>query len=200
MAKLSKEKRDRLILVFLGAGALIVGLWQGVIKTRQTHLADSRTRLMAAMDKLEKATTRVRHAAGVAADLEVARKNLAAVEDTMASGVDLYSWAILLMEKARTGHAVNVIDVTRPTKGDVGMLAQFPYDAAIFTVRGSAHYHDFGKFLADFENRFPYFRVQNLLLGPGSEGPADSETSGARSGEEKVIFKLDIITLIKPNQ
>ena len=117
----------------------------------------------------------------------------------MAPGVDLYSWARQLLDKARAGHEVNIIDVTRPSKGEVGLLAQFPYEAANFSVRGAAYYHDFGKFLADFENQFPYFRVQNLSLTAGSEGTAGADSSGSRAGEEKLSFKMDIVALVKPN-
>ena len=168
MARLSKDKRDRLILVMIGTIAAVVGLWFGVIKTRQERIEESKSRLVAAMDNLDKATKRVKLADKVEAELEVATRKLKVIEDTMASGAD-YSWALLLLEKARAGHEVNVIDVTRPAKGEVGVLAQFPYDAAIFSIRGTAYYHQFGRFLADFENRFPYFRVQNLSLGPSGE-------------------------------
>ena len=102
-----------------------------------------------------------------------------------------------MLDKARAGHEINIIDVARPSKGEVGLLAQFPYEAANFSVRGAAYYHDFGKFLADFENQFPYFRVQNLLLGVSGESALGAEPS-ARVGEEKLQFKIDIVTLIRP--
>ena len=142
---------------------------------------------------------RVKQAEKVEADLELATRKLKAIEDTMASGAD-YSWALLLMEKSRAGQEVNIIDVTRPAKGEVGVLAQFPYDAAVFSVRGAAYYHQFGKFLADFENRFPYFRVQNLSLGPGAESATGSDGSAARASDEKLTFRMEIIALIKPTQ
>ena len=115
----------------------------------------------------------------------------------MAPGVNVYTWAQELLVKARVGHEVSIIDVTRPSKGEVGLLAQFPYEAANFQVRGAAYYHDFGKFLADFENQFPYFRVQSLLLGVSGESALGAEPS-ARVGEEKLQFKIDIVTLIRP--
>ena len=198
MARLSKDKRDRLILVIIGTIAACAGLWFGVIKSRQGQLVESKVRLAAAVDKLEKARARVKQAGKVEADMESVTVKLKAVEDTMATAADLYSWAYLLLERARAGHDVNIIDVTRPAKGDVGMLAQFPYDAAIFSVRGTAYYHQFGKFLADFENRFPHFRVQNLSL-TGSEA-AGSDASGGHPGDERLQFKIDIVALIKPIQ
>jgi hypothetical protein len=123
---------------------------------------------------------------------------LKVVEDSMASG-DYYTWAIqLLLEHVRDRHQVRIIETTRPVKGEVGLLAQFPYQAAVFTVRGVGHYHDFGKFLADFENSFPYFRVQNLSLTPGSESGTDTSVAG--SGEENLSFRMEIVALIKPGQ
>jgi len=197
MALLSKDKRDRLILLIIGTIAVVLGLWYGVIRTRRERLEDTNTRRDAVIDKLEKARARVKLAEKVEADLEAATKKLRAIEDTMAPGVNVYTWAQELLVKARVGHEVSIIDVTRPSKGEVGLLAQFPYEAANFSVRGAAYYHDFGKFLADFENQFPYFRVQNLLLGVSGESALGAEPS-ARVGEEKLQFKIDIVTLIRP--
>ena len=199
MALLSKDKRDRLILLIIGTIAIIVGLWYGVIRTRRERFEDSKTRRDAVIDKLEKARVRVKQAEKVEAEMEAATRKLRTIEETMAPGVNVYSWAAELLEKAKAGHEVNIIDVTRPSKGEVGLLAQFPYEAAIFSVRGAAYYHDFGKFLADFENRFPYFRVQNLLLGTSGESSLGAEAS-ARGVEEKLQFKMDIVTVVRPTQ
>jgi hypothetical protein len=199
MIRLSKEKRDKLILVSIGTVAVVAGLWFGVINTRHEQIGRTRTRLEKAIEQLENAKKVVNRAPQAQADMESASRKLSAIEDTMASG-DPYSWALLLIEKARVDQDVKIIDVTRPGPGAVGVLAQFPYAAANFTVRGTAYYHDFGKFLAGFENRFPYFRVQNLSLTAGSEGTAGADNSGSRAVEEKLSFKMDIVALTRPNQ
>jgi len=180
--------------------AIGIGLWYGIITTRQERLEETKASIRAAIDKLEKAKTLVKQADNAQAQLAAAMNKLKVVEDSMASGVDHYTWAILLLEKARAGHEVKIIEVTRPVKGEVGLLAQFPYQAAIFTVRGAGHYHDFGKFLADFENSFPYFRVQNLSLAPGLDSVAGTDTSTAATGEENLSFRMEIVALIKPGQ
>ena len=200
MARLSKEKRDRLILVIVMTIAIGVGLWYGIITTRKERLEEVKVSIRAAIDKLEKARKLVKQADKADSQLATAVEKLNEVEDTMASGVDHYTWAILLLEKARTRHEVKIIEVTRPVKGEVGLLAQFPYQAAIFTVRGAGHYHDFGKFLADFENSFPYFRVQNITLSPGLDSVAGPDTPTAGTGEENLAFRMDIVALIKPGQ
>jgi hypothetical protein len=172
--------------------AIGFGLWYGIISTRQERLAEAKSNIRAAIDKLEKAKALVKQADKAEARVAAATNKLNVVEDAMASG-DQYPWAILLLEKARTRHDVKIIEVTRPVRGDVGLLAQFPYQAAIFTVRGAGHYHDFGKFLADFENSFPYFRIQNLSLAPGADSVVGSDA-------ENLSFRMEIVALIKPGQ
>src|ERR1051326_4524135 len=188
MPKLSKDKRDRLILVIVITIALCAGLWYGVITTRQQQLDDSKARIRTAKDKLEKARIRVKQSGKVEAQVETAMNQLKEIESSMASGADLFTWAYLLLQKAGSGQDVKIIEVTRPVKGEVGVLPQFPYQAAIFTVRGAGHYHDFGKFLADFENNHPYFRVQNLSLASGYDSTGGPDSSSAVTGEEKLVF------------
>ncbi len=200
MARLSKEKRDRLILVIILTIAISLGLWYGIITTRKERLIEAKANIRAAMDKLERAKRLVKQADTAEAQATAAVDQLKVIEDAMASGGDHYTWAILLLEKARARHDVKIIEVTRPVKGDVGLLAQFPYQAAIFTARGAGHYHDFGKFLADFENSFPYFRVQNISLAPGLDSVVGTDSSTAVTGEENLSFRMEIVALIKPSQ
>ena len=199
MARLSKEKRDRLILVSILTIAIGIGLWYGVITTRNHRLDEAKARIRAAIDKLEKAKTLVKQADKAEAQVATATNKLKVVEESMASG-DYYTWAIQLFEKARARHDLKIIETTRPVKGEVGLLAQFPYQAAFFTVRGAGHYHDFGKFVADFENSFPYFRVQNLALAPGLDSAVGTDPLTAVTGEENLSFRMEIVALIKPGQ
>jgi hypothetical protein len=90
------------------------------------------------------------------------------------------------------GYQVDIPQFGRETPSEVGIFPKFPYRAAVFNVKGSAYYHDFGKFLADFENAFPYIRVQNIEL----DSLADS--SGSRESSEKLNFKMELLTLVRP--
>ena len=152
MARLSKEKRDRLILVTIVTIAISLGLWYGIITTRKERLTETKAAIRAAIDNLEKARNLVKQTGKAEDQVAVAVSKLKAVEDSMASG-DYYTWAIqLLLDKVRDRHQIRIIETTRPVKGEVGLLAQFPYQAAIFTVRGAGHYQYFWKFIADYEN------------------------------------------------
>ncbi len=45
MIRLSKDKRDKLILVAIGAIAVIAGLWFGIIRTRREQIVQSKSKL-----------------------------------------------------------------------------------------------------------------------------------------------------------
>jgi len=197
MIRLSKEKLNRLILVIIGFLVIAGSIWYLVIKSTSSRLAQSGSALAAAKDKLERYRNWVKQADQMEAAAEEATRQLREFEDGMAPA-DLVSWSYVLLDKAKAGQAVEITDVTRPQTGQVGVLPDFPYTAATFTVQGNSHYHDLGKFLADFENKFPYFRVQNLSVGAASGG--GPETATATVGKEKLYFKMDIVALIKPGQ
>ena len=113
----------------------------------------------------------------------------------MATG-DLYSWVILTVNKFRSRYKVEIPQFSREQVTDVNMIPGFPYRSATFTLRGTAFYHDLGKFVADFENAFPFIRLANFELEPVGLPPAGSQANPEE--QERLSFRLDLITLIKP--
>ena len=198
---LPKEKKDRLILVGICGVVICVGIWYGLIQTRRTALNLSKTKLTKASAQLDQATTWVKKADQI--ELEVARtlKIIQNMEENMASAADPFAWSYVFLDKARSGHDIEIREVLRPEKKeaerkkDVGVFADFLYNVVVFTVSGAAHYHDFGNFVADFENQFPYFRIQSISLSNPAEGGGDA---GARTAKEKLLFRMDVVALIKP--
>ena len=59
------------------------------------------------------------------------------------------------------------------------------------TIAGTGHFHDLGRFIADFENQNPHVRLLNLTL--------DFKGASPLAGEEELSFKMDIVTLVKVN-
>jgi hypothetical protein len=122
--------------------------------------------------------------------LEQETQRLATAEELMASG-DLYAWIINTVRNFKTKHpAVDIPQFSTIQVGETTLLPKFPYRQATLTVAGKAYYHDLGSFISDFENEFPYIRLQNLVLEPGSS------TDGTYS--EKLAFRMDIVALVKP--
>jgi hypothetical protein len=195
--KLNKEKRDRIILTSMLTVALGFGLWQVVIKSRTAQITAERIRLEQEERRLSEARSWIERAQAIQADLERAVAQLEEREQSLASPLDTFAWSRVLLEQARQEFPVDIIDVTRPQVGPAGLLPEFPYRAATFTVSGRSHYHDFGRFLADFENRHPYFRVENVELSRRASAGSDPARS-AEGGSELLSFKMDIVTLLRP--
>src|SRR5204862_8005503 len=107
----------------------------------------------------------------------------------MASG-DLYAWMLTTIDnfvkRPDAKYDVQVLGVSKETIMDAGLVPNFPYKAAMSQINGNAYFEHFGKFLADVENGFPYFRIQNLDLSVSASAP------------ERLNFRLELVVLVKP--
>lgn len=200
MNKFSKEKRDRIILVGLGTVTTLVALWYGLISFQNAAIANIAKATSEQQTKVGNAQRLVTSGSQIQTNLEVVNKRLKAIENDMASG-DKYSWVIqtindfLVRNNYRDTHKVDIPQFSREVPSDVGMFINFPYQAVVFTIRGTAYFHDFGKFVADFENAFPFLRVQNIDLDPSVT------TAATNIGDpEKLSFKMEIVALVNPGR
>lgn len=193
MNKLPKDKRDKIILVALATAGVIAGVWFGLISTQMKSLAAVRQQHVDATQKLSTGNTTLKASQATQDRYNEAAGRLKVEEAGMAASNDMYSWLIQTVNEFRLGYDVEIPQFGRETSADVGPFPDFPYRSAVFTVRGVAFYHDFGKFLADFENKFPYIRVQNLELEPMAD-----QAASASAAREKLSFKMDLLTLVRP--
>ena len=189
MNRISKAKKQQIVLVLFVTGLVIAGLWLLIIKAQNIKLASVNKKTLEMKDKVEKAETLLKKTEEIENSLEADTAALELIEEGMASG-DIYLWLINTVNRFNVAQKVTFIDFPREILGEVGVLPRFPYKAAIFPIRGTGYYHDLGKFLAEFENSFPYVRVQNLELTPINKTVADEG--------EKLNFKFEIVSLIKP--
>jgi Tfp pilus assembly protein PilO len=189
MKHLSSEKRKQLILIILLTVGAMIGTAYGLIKPefqKREKLVQARR---STERRLQQMKQTIEHADQIEAQLCETKKQLDKVEEAMASG-DLYSWAINTIRQFKLGYKVEIpqfsqIDGPR----EMSMLAGFPYKQATITIGGSASFYEFGKFVADFENQFPYVRLLNLSLEP---------IQGAAGDKERLSFKMQIAALVKP--
>ncbi|HEX9046311.1 MAG TPA: hypothetical protein VF988_04735, partial [Verrucomicrobiae bacterium] len=83
------------------------------------------------------------------------------VEDDVAAG-DLAAWSYDTIRLFKANYHVDIPGSSQPVQADCDLLPNFPYRQIRFTLSGTAYYHDLGKFVADFENKFTHCRVLNL--------------------------------------
>jgi cell division protein FtsB len=190
-SKLSKEKRNQLILVVLVTLGAVAGLGLGLVKYQKENLVRLAERKAVAEKKLAQMEDAVKHAARLQSDLTDAKQTLSQLESDIAPAGDLYSWLISTIRSFKAAYRqVEIPQYSQigPTT-DMTMLPGFPYKQASMTIAGKAHYHDLGRFLADFENKFPHIRILNLAL----------DVDGNPQEVEMLAFRMDIVTLVKPN-
>jgi len=188
-SKLPKEKRNQLILICLVSLVVLAGLGFGLIRHQYENLTRLADKKVETERKLVLMQEQIKHADQAEAALADARTTITNLEAGMVSG-DPYSWVINTVRGFKGAYKVEIPQfspIGQPS--EVNLLAKFPYKQVTLTVAGLAYYHDLGKFLADFENEFPHIRLLNLDV---SLNPASGET-------EKLVFKVDIVTLVKPN-
>src|SRR2546421_490432 len=185
MNKLSKEKRKRLLLVVIITLEFVGGIWCGVINFQKLSLKSLAERKITAMAKLDQMKKAIGSSEQLESQMEQARASLGKLEDSMASG-DLLAWTIGAIRQFKLAYKIEIpqfsqIDGPKPTT----LLADFPYQQATLTVAGTAYFQDLGRFIADFENQFPYARIQNLNVEP--------LMTAAAAEREKLSFKMDIV-------
>jgi len=189
-----KDKRNQIILVALGCVAISSGIWQGMIVSQKKGVAKVAQRIAEQQQKNDNSDRLVKATESMRRDLDSARKKLQRAESEMASG-DMYSWVVQTLNKFREGYKVDIPQFSREVPCPVGVFATFPYRAVLFNIRGTAYFHDLGQFVADFENRFPHLRVQNLELEPAGSSAANNTTNDP----EKLAFRMEIVALVSPN-
>lgn len=193
MKKLSKEKRDKVIMVWLlvlmsvAAWVFVVLKWQLDVKLHATNVLDQRR------DLHEDMTQALTRKDMVAQEADEEGSKLAALESRMVTG-DTFSWINTTLREFKQGREVDIPQISQPNETDNTLLPKFPYRQATVTVAGYGYFHDIGMFIADFENKFRFARIINLDIAPGGAATATAQD------REKLSFKMDIIFLVKPNQ
>ena len=190
MNKQHAEKKKQLLMVIIGTGAILAGLWFGLISGQKDTLRTLNSRRVSLETKNSQMQATLKSSQKVQAELAEGGIRLEKLETGMATG-DLYSWVINTIRKFKVPYKVEIpqfSQIAGPV--EVSLLPNFPYQQASLTISGTANFYDFGKFVADFENEFPFTRLANLVLEPVSTATADDP--------EKLSFKVDIITLVKP--
>ena len=190
MKNLSKEKRDHLILTIIGTAIVLVGIGMFLIKPTSAKITKLEKESIDLSDNLTKAQRRLKMMDEIDATLTDANARLSDIREAMPSG-DLYASMINLLNNIKVRHNIKIPQISREVTGKAMMYPDFPFIVASFRVGGSGYYHNIGSFIADFENSFPFMRIQNVVI----EKAIATETV-ATSGSEQLNFRMEIIALL----
>jgi len=191
MIKLTKTQQEHLIAIAMGTVGVIALLWFFVVGAQNKELAITNKKIADIKGKLKDASTVIHQADQINAELNHNLEILKAREATFAPEHDPYSWmeettAHFLLPPGDTHRykSATITDIKTPEISDKGVIGSFPYKWARFHITGQGYYHDFGKFICDFENNFKYFRIENLEV----------YTPTIRENPETLSFNFDIVT------
>lgn len=189
MNRLSKEKRNQLVLVIIATVAVIAGLWGFLIRSQQESLRVLSEKKASSENKISQIQNAIKNSQQIEKDLAINLRKLDAQEEDMASG-DLYLSMYNSIRRFKAPYKVDVPDFKSVSgAAEEDLLPEFPYKQVTITISGTAYYYDLGRFVADFENRFPSARIVNLDLLPAS--------SAIPEDREKLSFKMDVVSLVK---
>lgn len=189
MKRLSPTKRNQLIMVVLATIGLICGIYFMLIQPQYEKNKEVARDTVAARVELEKTKELISKREATSAALEVTLLQLSHAEEDIAVG-DIYSWTYDTIRQFKAKYQLEIPSVGQPVIGPVDLIGITPYKQARVTLNGTGYYHDIGKFIADFENAFPHIRLVNLSMDPIAGTPGTTV--------EKLNFKMDIVTLVKP--
>ena len=201
MNKLQKEKRDRIVMVCIGTGVLLAAVFFLLINREYNAIAQTKAKTVQANNDLQDKIALIKRQGAIENDLLEVSTNLSTSEHDIAFG-DPNAWFYETLRNFKGHYDVDISGYSSPSLGDVDLLPHFPYKQLKITVNGAAFYHDMGNFVADLETTFPHMRVVNLGLEPGSGGNSTPGTasSGAPGSNEKLSFRMDIVTLVKTGE
>ena len=192
--KLSKEKKNQLVLVGLVTLVLVVGLGYGLIRFQLAYVKALESRKVEADKNFKGMMSLIQSTETIGAQLNAATKELAVQEEAMVTG-DKFAWLVTTLKSALRQHPkLDVPDYSTILEGDCSLLTRFPYSQVTISIKGSGNYHDIGRFIAELENDRPHFRVLNLEIERAQPSP-----TGEKDRAEKLSFKLSIAALVKPS-
>jgi len=192
--KLSKEKKNQLVLVALVTLVLMVGLGYGLITFQLGYVRALEQQKVEADKSSKRMMSTIESAEAVEVQLNVAGKELNTQEDAMVTG-DKFAWLVTTLKSMLRQHPkLEVPDYSTILEENCSLLARFPYSQVSISIKGTGQYHDIGRFIAELENDRPHFRVLNLEIEPAQPGPLAEKDRG-----EKLSFKLTVAALVKPS-
>lgn len=199
MNKLSKEKRDRLLLVCIGIAAVILVLYFFVISDMKAEIGTLHAKIVALQDKRTAAERLMQRQADLQANSEVLRAALNARQVDMPRPGQDHVWFINMMDNRRSKFNLDLVDIRNPEGWDPGILPNFPFKGVAFNVTLLGGYTDFGRFLADFENSYPYMRVQLISISPEAlvNPTVRAAENAAGTDGSKLRINFRVISLIK---
>jgi hypothetical protein len=180
------QKQFDLLKLGLGTLAILLGIWFLLVRPAQAALNKKTKTSLDLTKNIQSKKAVIQRAQEIETQFEESSKKLVALEGQMVTG-DTYLWIIRTLRDFEVPGRIEFSKYEPPRVIERNIPPKLPYKAASFVVIGTATYHDFGTFLANFENTYPHIRIQRLDMEPAAPG-----------SNEKLSFLLEMQALVKP--
>ena len=202
MNKMSKEKRDKLILTWLCIIGVLGTLYTFVWGAQTDKLTEYGNGSKKADDLLYRAQRLIDNSPIIERNLATNRLVLQQMHSAMAAPGSEYETFIRIMKavELKLDSAIVARLATRTEVVREGLLPNFPYPEVSISFVPSAHFHELGQFIAELENSYPFMRVGSVRMNPEAtpRGPR-SKNSAASDINEKLGGDVRLTNFIKPN-
>jgi hypothetical protein len=194
---LSPEKKQHLVAVGMGTLLCLAAVYFLLITSAKENLVKLKAQAAEAEKKFTDADRLQKRAQLVQEELDKLEERLGKIEAGMVDS-DPVQWIRSTEIKFRAQAPYKVEIPNFPFRGhaDMGMIPDFPYKSAVYLFSGTAYYHDLGRYLADWENQFPYVRVMNLEITPEES----SNFNSSAEDRERLSFTFEVAVLVKPTK
>lgn len=183
------ERDKQFFFMILGITAVVAGAYYWFVIRAEQHLL-RHAREQRALWASQEAQNR-----SLASQWENLQAKLLAISNALRElerdlpAGDIYRWQLQRFLNPRAP-GIAVSDVEPPKPADPLIPGtNTPYATVTFGLNGRARFHDFGRFLADLENRYLHMRVETLELQPSMPDAIQSEEA------RRLIFRLELLSL-----
>jgi hypothetical protein len=177
--------------IAVGAVVAMGALWYLVVTAQQEKLHAIQLKCDKIADTLRSAGALIRRGQQIGEELTNRLEILQKREADLAPEHAPYDWMISRLPQfiaSRDGVKIPSGGIGSPDISEKGLLPGFPYKWATFHIKGVGYYREFGKFFADLENTFPYYRIQNVDISAAPPG----------EDKDKLSFNFDLVTPLVP--
>lgn len=165
MKKLTKDKKDSLILTVLGTGFYCVFALQFFVTGQNKRIENLKKQDLALEDKISNLNRLNSREALIVRDHDFSLAKLEELKQFTISGSDPYSWMLSRTEEYKQKYKDLTFNPNRPVVDETPIFPGFTYEVVRFKISGKGYFHDLGSFINDLENANPFFRVEKISLG-----------------------------------
>lgn len=194
MRKLSKDKKDSLILTSLGTVFFCVFALQFFVAGQQKSIRNFENEIKKMKGNVSKLNKLNSMEQLITRDFNTATNKISRLESFMAQG-DPFSWVIAKTEEFNRNHSSVNLTVRTGNRDQHPVFPGFEYESMRFKIVGDATFHELGSFISDIENTNPFVRIENLQMSENNGIPPTGTSSW--EPDERLDFSFDFVVLLK---